>query len=240
MTYGRASIMNAFLRTFVSMRFVSLFLILFGLAGVVVWPVTALHFTSVTSGVESTLESAATELQKLQQALNESYSQLDILEKSTIDFGDRLNTVVDIVNNISSSLSAASANVDEISRMLIQASESWELRLISEDFAETLRNTGDSLKDLSQAIQSVNFQDFLVEVKAVEDIVHIGIQIISFLKNAFKTFSVIAKDIAIRFESLDQALETVKYVSFILAVDAALIHLSLAIIGVVFRRKYPT
>jgi len=228
---------RAFLKPSVSIRYVSLFLILFGLCGIVIWPATALHFTTVIGGVESTVKSAVAELQGIERALNESYSQLDSVERSLIDFEGRLNTLVDAVNNISSSLATASASIGEISGTLIQASELWELRLVSVDFAEALRNTGESLKGLSKAIQSINLQDFLVELNAVEDIAQVGVQIISFLKNMFKTFSMIVKDIAIRFESLGQTLQIINYISSILALDATLVHLSLALIGFTFRPK---
>ena len=229
--------MRAFWTPSVSIRYVSLFLIIFGLCGIVIWPATALHFTAVIGGVESTVKSAVAELQGIERALNESYSQLDSVERSLIDFEGRLNTLVDAVNNISSSLATASASVGEISGTLIQASELWELRLVSVDFAEALRNTGESLKGLSEAIQSINLQGFLVELNAVEDIAQVGVQIISFLKNMFKTFSMIVKDIAIRFESLGQTLQIVNYVLSILALDATLVHLSLALIGFTLRPR---
>jgi len=228
---------RAFWTPSVSIRYVSLFLILFGLCGIVIWPATALHFTAVIGGVESTVKSAVAELQGIERALNESYSQLDSVERSLIDFEGRLNTLVDAVNNISSSLATASASIGEISGTLIQASELWELRLVSVDFAEALRNTGESLKGLSEAIQSINLQGFLVELNAVEDIAQVGVQIISFLKNMFKTFSMIVKDIAIRFESLGQTLQIVNYVLSILALDATLVHLSLALIGFTLRPR---
>ncbi len=222
---------------FISMRYLSLFLIFFGIGGTVVWPLAGLYLTNAIGGIESTLDFSVMELQGVQKALNDSYNEVDNLHRSAVNFEGQISNMVDVLNESALSIEEASENIEGISEMLTQASELWALRLLSPDFADTLKNTGDDLADLSQVVQKIGVQEFLMNLGLIEDVILAGIEIIEFLKGIFKTFSTIINVVILRIESLSQSLGTLKSISLILLVDAALIHLSLAFIGIVLRRN---
>ena len=228
-----------FMKTLFSIRSASLFLILFGLFGTLTWPITGIYFVNSVGRTESALDSVIFELRMIEQALNESYSKLDDLEKSTSDFEVQLENIFDTLNKSSSTLSELSMDIEEASRLLVQSSESPILILLSEDFAIMLRNAAGDLNVLSEAFQSqsISFNDFLKELNEIENITRIGTQIIHFLKNIFKSFSLIVKTVELELESVSKTLVTLGNSIFVLALDAAFIHLSLVIIGLIIKSR---
>jgi len=228
-----------YFKTFVSMRFFSLFLIFFGLSGTIAWPMTGLYFTAGVNQAESTLELVIVELRNIERTLNESYSQLESLQKSTTDFNNRMNNMLEALNKSSLSLLALSTDIKKTSILLNQASESSVLRWISEDFSEAIKDAAEDLENFSEAFenQNISLNEFLMEFNTIETMVQIGNQLINFLKNSFKSFLTILKFIAFRLESVTHILRNFKYGLIILTLDVTLIHLSLAIIGFAFRRK---
>lgn len=220
-----------------SSRFIPLFLIVFGVTGLFAWPISGIYLTSTVRGVESTLDSAIAELQSVEQTLIDSYINLEGLEKPMESFTGRLESIVESVNTSFTSLLEVSQGLNTISSTLIQASENWALRLISEDFAESLRGAGESFKDLSRTIQEVKLQELLSEVKALKPIFEGGIKILSFLKALIKALSNIVGTVIGRIIDLKATIRAVKNAMLILITDAALIHLSTALIGLTLSQK---
>ena len=221
----------------VSSRFTPIFLIIFGVTGLVVWPISGAYLTATIGGAESALGSALMGLQGVERMLNESYLKLEGLEESMEGFAGGLEGIAETVNLSSASILEVSESLDAISLTLIQASEIWALRLISEEFADSLRSTGESLRELSQTVQEIKLQELLSEFKAIEAMVKGGIEILSFLKALINAFLTIIKTVIGRINVIKATIGTIKNTILILIVDAALIHLSIALVGVTFRQK---
>jgi methyl-accepting chemotaxis protein len=171
--------------------------------------------------------------------MNETYSQLDDLRRSAIEFEDKFTNVFFTLNESSIALSRLSIDIERASDQLTQASGSPMLLLISEDFANTLSNAAMDLKELSQAFesQSLSLDDIFKTVDEIDDVTRMGVKIINFIRNSLKSFSVIIRAIAIELESINVTLTTFKNSMFILGLDAALVHFSLLIIGYLIKNK---
>ncbi len=238
-TVSKSKKLKRYLKIPLSMRFFSLFLIFFGLSGTIVWPMTGLYFINSVDQTRSTLESVVLELKSVERMLNESYSRLDSLQKSTSDFESKLGNLLDALNESSLSLLTLSADIKKTSGLLSQASGSPILRLISEDFAEAMKDAAKDLDGLSKAFenQNIGLNDFLKELGSIESMTRIGIKIIDFLKDSFKSFLIIVKFIILRLAESSHTLSNFKYSLLILTLDTTLVHLSLAMIGLIFSRR---
>ncbi|MEM2123007.1 MAG: hypothetical protein QXE79_05160 [Candidatus Bathyarchaeia archaeon] len=214
-----------------SRRFIPLFLIAFGVTGLVVWPLSGVYLTATLGGVESEIGLTIAGLRGVERMLNDSYLRLEGLEGSLKGLTISLESIVETVNKSSTSILEISESLDKISLTLIQASEVWALRLISAEFAESLRGTGESLKELSYMVHELKLQELLREFKTLETILERGIQLITFLKSLMTLFSSIIKTVIERIQAIKAAVGTIKNAFLILIVDATLIHLSIALIG---------
>ncbi len=236
---SKTNALNDLLKKCFSIRFFSLFLIFFGLGGTIIWPITGFYFTTGLDEARSTIELVVEELRNVEQTLNESYSRIEILQESTSDIGFKLSNMLEALNRSSLSLLTLAANVKKTSGLLDQASESMVLRLISEDFAESIKDASKDLEDLSEAFenQNISFNEFLKELSTIENITHFGNQIIDFLKNTIRSFLIVLKFVTQRLNSINNALDNFGLGLFILTLDTTLVHLSLAMIGFIFIRK---
>lgn len=212
-------------------RFIPLFLIIFGVTRLFAWPLSGIYLNSTVRGVESALNSAIVDLQNVERAVKDSYLNLEELERPMEGFAGGLEEMVETVNTSFASMLEFSKGLDDVSFTLIQASENWALRLISEEFAENLRSMGGSFKDLSKAIREVKIQELLSEFKALKPIVEGGVKIIAFLKALIKALSNIIGTVTERIATLKDTIGTFKKAVLILISDAALIHLSTALVG---------
>lgn len=220
-------------------RIFPLFLIVFGLLGTIIWPIVGSYYMFSLGQTQSTLETVVNELRIVESSMNETYSQLDDLRRSAIDFEDKFTNVFFTLNKSSIALSRLSIDIERASDQLTQASGSPMLLLISEDFANTLSNAAMDLKELSQAFesQSLSLDDIFKTVDEIDDVTRMGVKIIDFIRNSLKSFSVIIRAIAIELESINVTLTTFKNSMFILGLDAALVHFSLLIIGYLIKNK---
>jgi hypothetical protein len=157
--------------------------------------------------------------------------QLESFEQTSHDINEWMQNTIELINRSSSSIILASESLDRISNSLSQTSEIWALQLLSQDFSSMLKETGGDLESISMLIHDLEFNDIVKTLTNIENFLHFGFQIISFLKNAIKTMLTIFSNLINRFESMQLALHTIKNVSLILVLDAFLIHLSLALIG---------
>ena len=220
-------------------RIFPLFLIVFGLLGTIIWPIVGSYYMFGLGQTESTLRTVINELRIVESSMNETYSQLDDLKKSVIDFEDKFTNVFLTLNESSIALSRLSIDIERASDQLTQASDSSILLLISEDFANTLSSAAVDLKGLSQAFesQSISLDDIFKTLYEIDDITRMGVKIIDFIRNYLKSFSVIIRAIAIELESINVMLTTFKNSMIILGLDATLVHFSLLIIGYLIKNK---
>ncbi len=220
-----------------SKRVVAPLLILVGFGGTVIWPLAGLYVNFTLGSVESTLDLTSAEVQKIEQALDEGYAQLDSLETSFSSLEDWTIRMIDIVNHSSSSITLASSRLERIASMLTQASDLWALKLLSPDFAQTLKSTGEDMGDLSQSLAGIGLQEIISELKNVEQVFNIGIQILDFLKNTFKAFSLIFHAMVEKIRSISQNLGVLKSFLIILIGDVVFVHFCLVVLGLTYSRR---
>ena len=205
----------------------------------VIWPLAGLYVNLTLGSVESTLDLTSTEVQKIEQALDGVYVQLDNLEMSFSSLEDWTIKMIDVVNHSSSSIALASFRLERIASMLTEASDLWALRLLSPDFAQTLKSAGEDFGDLSQSLAGIGFQEIISELKNVEQVFYIGLQILEFLKNTFQTFSLIFHAMVEKISSISQNLGVLKSFLLILIGDVVFVHLCLAVLGLTYSRRSP-
>lgn len=220
-------------------RIFSLFLIVFGLLGTIIWPIVGSYYMFSLGQTQSTLKIVVDELRVVEGSMNETYTQLDDLRRSAIEFEDKFTSIFYSLNESSIVLSRLSIDIERASEQLTQASGSPILLLISEDFANTLSNAAMDLKELSHAFesQSLSLDDIFKTIDEIDDVTRMGVKIIDFIRNSLKSFSVIIRAIAIELESINVTLTTFRNSMIILGLDAALVHFSLLIIGYLIKNK---
>ena len=220
-------------------RIFSLFLIVFGLLGTIIWPIVGSYYMFSLGQTQSTLKIVVDELRVVEGSMNETYTQLDDLRRSAIEFEDKFTSIFYSLNESSIVLSRLSIDIERASEQLTQASGSPILLLISEDFANTLSNAAMDLKELSHAFesQSLSLDDIFKTIDEIDDVTRMGVKIIDFIRNSLKSFSVIIRAIAIELESINVTLTTFRNSMIILGLDAALVHFSLLTIGYLIKNK---
>ncbi|WP_455277393.1 hypothetical protein [[Eubacterium] cellulosolvens] len=220
-------------------RIFSLFLIVFGLLGTIIWPIVGSYYMFSLGQTQSTLKIVVDELRVVEGSMNETYTQLDDLRRSAIEFEDKFTSIFYSLNESSIVLSRLSIDIERASEQLTQASGSPILLLISEDFANTLSNAAMDLKELSHAFesQSLSLDDIFKTIDEIDDVTRMGVKIIDFIRNSLKSFSVIIRAIAIELESINVTLTTFRNSMIILGLDAALVHFSLLIIGYLIKNN---
>ncbi len=220
-------------------RVFPLFLIVFGLLGTIIWPIVGSYYMFSLGQTQSTLKIVVDELRVVEGSMNETYTQLDDLRRSAIEFEDKFTSIFYSLNESSIVLSRLSIDIERASEQLTQASGSPILLLISEDFANTLSNAAMDLKELSHAFesQSLSLDDIFKTIDEIDDVTRMGVKIIDFIRNSLKSFSVIIRAIAIELESINVTLTTFRNSMIILGLDAALVHFSLFIIGYLIKNK---
>ena len=219
-------------------RHMPLFLVVFGIGGTLLWPMAGVFFNNAIGGVESTLGSALPELREVERTFDDALAQLESLRESVRGSAESFDTLTATLSESSLSLATAAASVDKMSDVFTRASGIWALRLISEDFVRTLEETGKGLKDLSQTMRDLDFQRLVSEMTSLKSILHAGTRTIDFLVKTFKMFTAIVKTIVTRVTLAMESLQTTKYMAILLALDGALVHLSLAAIGLALRRSH--